>query len=68
MPAKGFGSGNCRSAVIGPGAFADLFGATQEGWLWSSHGGAEETNLTRNHGVAGSIPDLDPWVKDPALP
>ena len=25
------------------------------------------TNLTRNHEVAGLIPDLDQWVKDPAL-
>ena len=25
-------------------------------------------NLTRNHEVAGAIPDLDQWVKDPALP
>ena len=26
------------------------------------------TNLTSNREVAGSIPDLTLWVKDPALP
>ena len=25
-------------------------------------------NLTRNHGVSGSIPGLTQWVKDPGLP
>ena len=28
----------------------------------SSHRGAVETNLTRNHEVIGSIPDLAQWV------
>ena len=34
----------------------------------SSHRGTTETNPTRNHEVAGSIPGLARWVQDPALP
>ena len=36
--------------------------------LGTSHLGAVVTNPTRNHEVAGSIPGLAQWVKDPALP
>ena len=36
--------------------------------LWSSCCGAAETNMTRNHEVAGLIPGLALQVEDPALP
>ena len=36
-------------------------------YLWSSHRGTEETNLTTNHEVVGSIPGLTQWVKDQVL-
>ena len=35
--------------------------------LWSSRRGAAETNLTRNHEVAGSTPGLTQRVEDLAL-
>ena len=36
--------------------------------LWSSLRGTAETNLTRNHKVAGSIPGLAQWANDLTLP
>ena len=40
---------------------------TKKNVAGSSHHGAEETNLTRNDEVEGSVPGLDQWVKVPTL-
>ena len=50
------------------GNFRRLLGQLEKGKTGSSHCGTAETNLTGNHEVAGSIPGLAQWVKDPALP
>ena len=40
----------------------------KKGHIGSSPRGSGETNLTSIHEDAGSIPGLDQWVKDQALP
>ena len=40
----------------------------QKSYFWSSLHGAADTNPTRSHEVAGSIPSLAQWVNTLALP
>ena len=52
-----------RNYIQSPGIDHDI-----KVYLRSSRRGAVETNLIRNHEIAGLIPGLAQWVKDPALP
>ena len=56
----------CASS-LGP---SDAFSASpsKQQQAWSSHHGAAEMNLIRNHEVSGSIPGLAQWVKVLVLP
>ena len=44
-----------------------FYHAIKKNQAWSSRHGAAERKPTRNREVAGLIPDLAQWVRDPAL-
>ena len=46
----------------------DYYSAIKKNEIRSSRVAQWLTNPTRNHKVAGSIPGLAQWVKDPVLP
>ena len=52
--------------IIGPATPSPTWPLKMLCWSW--YHGAVETNLTRNHEVADSIPGLTQWVMDPVLP
>ena len=54
-------------SIIGSASEAHISQQFKRRHLQSSRRGAAETNLTRNHEVAGSVPGLSQWVKDLAL-
>lgn len=59
-----------RQTILDMGNFnrnASVPNCTQKFKKESSHCGSVVPNLTSMHGVSGSIPDPDQWVKGPAL-
>ena len=74
---KGHVTGGAVSAPL-PNSYVEAFTprASECDHIWafkdvikgSSHRDTVEASPTRNHGIASSIPGLDQWVKDPALP
>ena len=62
----GYLLGSSGSFLWGEG-FARREAGGECGPQWSFHRDTAEMNQTRNQEVAGSIPGLAQWVKDPVL-